>query len=69
LTGRELRRQRFLLGLTQKTLAETLGAARNTICRWELGFLPAVPKYVPLAMKTLLAEEGLAGQKGKQRSY
>jgi transcriptional regulator with XRE-family HTH domain len=65
LIGRELRRQRLLLGLTQKQLAETLGVARNTICRWELGFLPSVPKYVSLAMRALLAEERLAGRSGK----
>jgi transcriptional regulator with XRE-family HTH domain len=56
LTGRELRRQRLLLGLTQQELAQTLGMARNTITRYERGFLPKVPKYVELAVKGLLAE-------------
>jgi transcriptional regulator with XRE-family HTH domain len=63
LTGRELRKQRLLLGLTQNELAMKLGVARNTVCRWELGFLPAVPKYVPLAMKGLSAEVGVTGRR------
>jgi transcriptional regulator with XRE-family HTH domain len=56
LTGRELRRQRLLLGLTQQQLAERLGMARNTITRYERGLLPRVPKYVELALKGLAAE-------------
>jgi len=56
LTGRELRRQRLLLGLTQQELAERLGMARNTITRYERGFLPVVPKYVELAIKGLMSE-------------
>jgi transcriptional regulator with XRE-family HTH domain len=56
LTGRELRRQRLLLGLTQQELAQRLGMARNTISRYECGFLPTIPKYVELAMRGLLAE-------------
>jgi transcriptional regulator with XRE-family HTH domain len=53
LTGRELRRQRLLLGLTQQELAAKLGMARNTITRYERGFLPTIPKYVELAVKAL----------------
>jgi transcriptional regulator with XRE-family HTH domain len=56
LTGRELRKQRLLLGLTQRELAERLGMARNTITRYERGFLPTIPKYVQLAMQALLAD-------------
>jgi transcriptional regulator with XRE-family HTH domain len=56
LTGRELRRQRSQLGLTQQELAAKLGMARNTITRYERGFLPTIPKYVELAMRALLAE-------------
>jgi transcriptional regulator with XRE-family HTH domain len=56
LTGRELRRQRLLLGLTQQALAKRLGMARNTITRYELGLLPTVPKYVALAIEGLKAE-------------
>ena len=40
MTGRELRKQRLLLGLTQRELAAKLGMARNTITRYERGFLP-----------------------------
>jgi transcriptional regulator with XRE-family HTH domain len=56
LTGRDLRRQRLLLGLTQQELATRLGMARNTITRYERGFLPTIPKYVELAMQALLVE-------------
>jgi hypothetical protein len=30
--------------------------ARNTITRYERGFLPTIPKYVELAVKGLIAE-------------
>jgi transcriptional regulator with XRE-family HTH domain len=56
LTGRELRKQRLLLDLTQSELAAKLGMARNTITRYERGFLPVIPKYVELAVKALQAE-------------
>jgi transcriptional regulator with XRE-family HTH domain len=58
LTGRELRKQRLLLGLTQRELAARLGMARNTICRYERGFLPTIPTYVALAVRALRAESG-----------
>jgi transcriptional regulator with XRE-family HTH domain len=54
LSGRELRKQRLLLGLTQLELATKLGMARNTITRYERGFLPTIPKYVELAVKGLV---------------
>jgi transcriptional regulator with XRE-family HTH domain len=57
LTGRELRRQRLLLGLTQAELAAKLGMARNTITRYERGLLPRIPKYVELALKGLMSEQ------------
>jgi transcriptional regulator with XRE-family HTH domain len=66
LTGRELRRQRLLLGLTQQQLAKRLGMARNTITRYERGFLPTIPKYVELAMKGLLAESRRESRKERR---
>jgi hypothetical protein len=30
--------------------------ARNTITRYERGFLPDIPEYIALAMKGLIAE-------------
>jgi len=66
LTGRELRKQRLLLGLTQRELADRLGMARNTITRYERGFLPRVPKYVELAIKGLVVESGQRKQ-GRER--
>jgi transcriptional regulator with XRE-family HTH domain len=66
LTGTELRKRRLQLGLTQAELAEQLGMARNTITRYERGFLPTVPKYVALAIEALTAR-GVAKSKGKGR--
>jgi transcriptional regulator with XRE-family HTH domain len=66
LTGRGLRRQRLLLGLTQQELASRLGMARNTITRYERGFLPTIPKYVELAIKGLLAESRREGRKERR---
>jgi transcriptional regulator with XRE-family HTH domain len=56
LTGKELRKQRLLLDLSQRELAEQLGMARNTITRYERGFLPTIPRYVELAVKALASE-------------
>ena len=42
--------------------------ARNTITRYERGFLPVIPKYVQLAVKALAAESGAPGSKGRGRS-
>jgi transcriptional regulator with XRE-family HTH domain len=67
LTGRELHRQRLLLGLTQQELAEKLGMARNTITRYERGFLPTIPKYVELALKALVLESGTPGRPQRKR--
>jgi transcriptional regulator with XRE-family HTH domain len=58
LTGRELRNiRRLRLGLTQRELAAKLGMARNTITRYERGFLPTIPKYVELAVRGLAAAD------------
>jgi transcriptional regulator with XRE-family HTH domain len=67
LTGRELRKQRLLLGLTQGELAERLGMARNTITRYERGFLPTIPKYVELAVKALTTELREPKRRGRDR--
>jgi len=34
-TGDEVRRVRKALGMTQRTFAEAVGVARNTVARWE----------------------------------
>jgi transcriptional regulator with XRE-family HTH domain len=68
LTGRELRNVRRLhLGLTQRELAAKLGMARNTITRYERGFLPTVPKYVELALKGLVVEAREQSPKKRRR--
>jgi transcriptional regulator with XRE-family HTH domain len=54
---------RLLLGLSQRELAERLGMARNTITRYERGFLPRIPKYVALADTGLIAESSRAPRK------
>jgi transcriptional regulator with XRE-family HTH domain len=68
LTGRALRDLRRLhLGLTQRELATKLGMARNTITRYERGFLPTIPKYVELAVRGLAAEQREQISKGTRR--
>ena len=37
--------------------------ARNTITRYERGFLPTIPKYVELAMQALVNESERADRK------
>jgi DNA-binding transcriptional regulator YiaG len=39
MTGKEVKRIRARLGLTQAQLAEKLGVARVTVARWEVGLL------------------------------
>jgi hypothetical protein len=45
-----------------------LGMARNTITRYERGFLPKIPKYVQLAVKGLLAESSHTTRMRRGRS-
>ena len=40
---------------------------RNTITRYERGFLPTIPKYVQLAVPALVAESGESTRKRKGR--
>ena len=50
MTPADLRRWRDQSGLTQKTAAESLGVAANTVARWERGEL-AIPHWVPLLIQ------------------
>ncbi len=52
MTGKELRRARLRLKLTQAQLGEALGLHENTIARIERGELPVV-KQTELAVKYL----------------
>lgn len=52
--GKDLKKLREDLGLTQAGLAEILEVKPNTVARWENGVL-AVPKTVELAMPTIKA--------------
>jgi DNA-binding XRE family transcriptional regulator len=54
LTGRELRKQRLRLGLTQIQLAELFGMNRGSIIRYENSDSP-IPKHIEWAMKGLQA--------------
>jgi transcriptional regulator with XRE-family HTH domain len=64
LTGREFRKLRLRLGLTQETLGKRMGVRANTVYRWESGRLP-VPRMAALAIKAILLEEGIKGQAGR----
>ena len=50
--GKELKRRRKALNLTQVELSEIFGVRSNTVARWENGVSP-IPKLVPLAMETI----------------
>ena len=50
--GKELKRRRRALKLTQVELSEILGVRSNTVARWENGVSP-IPKLVPLAIETV----------------
>lgn len=39
MTGKQIRKIRLRLGLTQTQLAERLGVSRNSVTRWELGLM------------------------------
>ena len=55
--GKELKKKRENLGLTQSALAEMLEVKPNTIARWENGVL-SVPKTVELAIETIERKTG-----------
>lgn len=61
LTGREFRKIRLRLGLTQETLANRFGIARATLNRWERGRRP-VPPIAALAARQLLVEQQGGGR-------
>lgn len=50
--GKELKRRRKALNLTQVELSEIFGVRSNTVARWENGVSP-IPKLVPLALETV----------------
>lgn len=49
MTGKQLKKARNALGLTQEELARHLGKAANTIARWEREELE-IPIYLKLAL-------------------
>lgn len=55
MTGKQLRRKRNQMSMTQAELAKLLGVARNTVARWERGEM-SVPKFLHLALKSVDAE-------------
>lgn len=50
---RDMRRQRALLGFSQRALAESLGVDRRTVVRWENGAIK-IPLTVAMALELLL---------------
>jgi DNA-binding transcriptional regulator YiaG len=50
--GKELKKKREALKLTQTELANILGVKMNTVYRWESGIL-TVPKSIALALETV----------------
>lgn len=60
MNGKELRKRRKALGLTQEALAGELGVTANTIARWERGEIPRdggpLPSWVDRILKQIEAE-------------
>lgn len=52
MTGKEVKKAREKMGLSQRKLAEALGVATMTVSRWERDF-QAPPKHVELALAEL----------------
>jgi DNA-binding transcriptional regulator YiaG len=64
MTGREVRRIRRALGLTQRALAARVGVAENTVHRWERGTL-TVGSTAAILLR-LLAEQARERQGGDE---
>jgi transcriptional regulator with XRE-family HTH domain len=62
LTGRELKRIRLQLGLTQKELGMRLGVSRNAVARWEVG-LRGISKLAEVALRCVSSEVRKSGRK------
>lgn len=60
MTGKELKKRREGLGITQTKLAELLDVKQNTVYRWEAEILP-ITRTVELAFENI--ENKLKGQK------
>ena len=63
MTGRQLRRIRKRLGMSQRELAEALDLNKNTVARAERDEIP-IPKVTELAARFLLVLE--SKKKGKK---
>ncbi len=64
MTGKELRRERLRLNMTQKELGEALGVHKNSVARMERGEFPVI-RTTELAVKYLLIMETKKG--GRKR--
>ncbi len=64
MNGKELRKKRNDLDLTQEQLAEELQVAANTVARWERDEMK-IPPFLHLALETI--EKKLASKTAKQK--
>jgi len=62
--GRELKRRRLALKMTQRELGEALDLNKNTVARAERDELP-IPRVTELAVRYLLIMESKKGGKKK----
>jgi len=60
MTGKELKRARLRLKMTQKELGEALGVHKNSVARMERGEFPII-RTTELAVKYLLLKETKKG--------
>ncbi len=64
MTGKELRRERLRLNMTQKELGEALGVHKNSVARMERGEFPVI-RTTELAVKYLLIMKSKKGGRKK----
>ena len=66
MNGKELKRQRLTLKMTQRELAEALDLNKNTVARAERDEIP-IPRVTDLAIKFLLVVESKKRGKKNER--
>lgn len=64
MNGKELRKKRNDLDLTQEQLADELQVAANTVARWERDEMK-IPPFLHLALETI--EKKLANKTAKEK--
>jgi transcriptional regulator with XRE-family HTH domain len=67
MTGPEIRAAREARGWTQLELAQAIGVAFETVCRWEQGKL-GLRRTSEVALRAVLRDDGKAGSKRSRKT-